>query len=269
MLIRIGYDIEFETPAPTPMVTLLNVHPSRFTSLRQPESLRVEPHTPIQFFTDPFGNTGGRLLLPAGPVRFLNDAVVADTGEPDHWDLSAVQHPINELPPAVLPFLMASRYCEVDMMQNTAWELFKDVPQGFPLAFAIRDWVHNRITFGYPDASPTRTAMGGYTDCKGVCRDFQHLAITLSRCMNIPARYATGYLGDIGIPAMPCPMDFSAWYEIFLGGRWWTMDARHNVPRIGRVLMAVGRDAVDCALTTAFGVATLKKFLVWTDEVKS
>ena len=268
MLIRVGYDISFDVPAPTPMVLMLYMHPSRLHTVQQPEAIRVEPYVPINLFTDNFGNTCGRIVAPAGTIRFINDAVVGDTGEPDPIPDGAIQHHIEDLPPDVMPYLLASRYCEVDLLQNIAWQLFNNVPEGWPRVKAIMEWAHNRILFGYNYASSTRTAMGGYNDCVGVCRDYMHLAITLTRCMNIPARYATGYLGDIGIPPVPCPMDFSAWYEVYLGGRWWTLDARHAVPRIGRVLMARGRDATDVALTTAFGVANLKTFKVWTDEVK-
>jgi transglutaminase-like putative cysteine protease len=267
MLIRIGFDVVFDLPAPTPLLLMLNVHPSRLPTIVQPEQVRVEPEVPVLQFTDPFGNTCGRIMAPAGPLRLHNDAVVYDTGIPDEYGYGAIQHPVEHLPPDVLQFLLASRYCEVDLLNDVAWQLFSNTPPGWERVQAICNWVHNNVTFGYPFARATRTAMEVYTERKGVCRDFMHLAITFCRCMNIPARYATGYLGDIGIPPVPCPMDFSAWFEIFLGGKWWTMDARHNVPRIGRVLMARGRDATDVALTTAFGVAKLQKFTVWTDEV--
>jgi transglutaminase-like putative cysteine protease len=268
MLIRVGYDISFDVATPTPMVVMLYLHPSRFSDQHQPEALRIEPYVPVDLFTDCFGNTCARILAPAGTIRFINDAVIRDSGEPDPIP-EGPQHPVEELPTDTLQFLLSSRYCEVDLLQDTAWELFGKTEEGWPRVKSIIDWVHERIKFNYQDASSTRTAMGGYADCKGVCRDFQHLAITLTRCMNIPARYATGYLGDIGIPPMPAPMDFSAWYEVFLGGRWWTVDARHNTPRIGRILMARGRDAVDVALTTAFGNTKLKNFTVWSDEIKA
>jgi transglutaminase-like putative cysteine protease len=269
MLIRIGYDVVFELPVPTPMLLMLNVHPSRFPSLRGPEAIRVDPYVPITPFVDAFGNSCGRIMAMAGPVRFRNDAIVYDDGLPDPAAVYAQQHPVELLPADVLQFLLASRYCEVDLLQNIAWGLFANAPTGWGRAQAICDWVHGNVTFGYQFARATRTAMEVYNERRGVCRDFTHLAITFCRCMNIPARYATGYLGDIGVPAVPSPMDFSAWFEVYLGGRWWTMDARHNQPRIGRVLMAHGRDAVDVALTTAFGVANLKQFTVVTDEVLS
>ena len=204
---------------------------------------------------------------PPGGVTFWDDLIVEDPGTPDPADSGAIQHPIEDLPDEVLPFLLASRYCEVDLLSDIAWGLFGSTPLGWSRARTICDWVHHHVTFGYGYARPTKSAFDVYNEKNGVCRDFTHLAITMSRCMNIPARYATGYLGDIGVPLSPNAMDFSGWYEVYLGGRWHALDARHNVPRIGRVVMARGRDAVDAALTTAFGSAPLKKFTVWTKDV--
>lgn len=266
VLIRIGFDVVFQLPVATPMLLTLNVHPSEFSRLRGLESLNVEPHVPMWFYTDAFGNTCSRVLAPAGRFRLCNDAIIEDSGQPDEVDRTAVQYPVERLPPDVLQFLMASRYCEVDLLKDAAWQLFSQVPPGWSRVQAICDWCHSHVTFGYQFADAKKTAAGVYRDRRGVCRDFTHLAITFCRCLNIPARYATGYLGDIGVPADPAPMDFSAWFEVYLGGRWFTMDARHNTPRSGRVLMARGRDAVDVALTTAFGVANLESFRVWTAE---
>jgi transglutaminase-like putative cysteine protease len=196
------------------------------------------------------------------------DLVIRDSGKPDPVALDAVQHPVEDLPDDVLPFLLGSRYCDTDKLSNTAWSLFGNTPPGWVRVQAIVDFVHNHIRFDYQKADDTRTAFDGYTQREGVCRDYAHLAIALCRCMNIPARYCTGYLGDIGIPPVPYPMDFSAWFEVFLSGRWYTFDARHNTPRIGRIVMARGRDATDCALTTSFGRAPLMQFEVHTDEVK-
>jgi transglutaminase-like putative cysteine protease len=268
MYIRIGYDIAFRLPAPTPMLLMLNVHPSRFPSLRGPEQLTIEPFVPTTGYIDSFGNSCGRIVARPGQVRFRNDAVVYDDGQPDAYDAFAEQHLIDQLPTDVLQFLLASRYCEVDKLKDVAWGLFSHAGLGTARVQAICDWVHSNVTFGYNFASDTKSAADVYQERKGVCRDFTHLAITFCRCMNIPARYATGYLGEIGVPPAP-PGDFSAWFEVFLGGRWWTRDARHNMRRIGRVLMAHGRDAADVALTTAFGVAELREFKVWTDEVSS
>lgn len=268
MLIKLGYEFVFEVAAATPMVLMLYLHPTRDSTTVRPDNLVTEPAVPIETYLDLYGNRCGRVVAPAGTFRITNDLLVRDSGEPDPVSPDAVQHPIEELPADVMPFLLASRYCEVDKMVPLAWELFGKTQPGWSRVQTICDWANARIMFGYDYADSTRTACGAYEQQRGVCRDYMHLAITMCRAMNIPARYATGYLGDIGIPPAPFPMDFSAWFEVFLGGKWHTFDARHNVPRIGRVLMARGRDAVDVALTTAFGAARLQKFLVWTDEVK-
>ena len=268
MLIRVGYELVFDVPVPTPIMFLLYMHPSRHATLRQGERLVIEPAVEVHEFTDVFGNRCGLIHAPAGKVRFANDAIVRDSGLADPVSNSARQHGVEELPPEVLQFLLASRYCEVDRMQEIAWDLFARAPMGWAKVQAVCDWCHANVEFGYQHARSTKTAYDVYVERKGVCRDFMHLAITFLRCLNIPARYATGYLGDIGVPPVDSPMDFSAWFEVYLEGQWWTFDARHNRPRIGRVLMARGRDAVDCALTTSFGPTTLEKFLVWTDEVE-
>jgi transglutaminase-like putative cysteine protease len=268
MIIRIGYDIAFELANATPIVAMLYVHPSRRVDLLTPETIKVEPNLPVHTYTDSFGNICGRLVAPAGPVRFLLDAKIRDSGLRDPEAPDAEQHAIGDLPDEVLSFLLPSRYCEVDKLNDVAWNLFGTTPPGWRRAQTICDWVHNHIAFGYHFADPQKSALEIYHDGKGVCRDFVHLAVTFCRCMNIPARYVTGYLGDIGVPPAPYPMDFSAWYEVFLGGKWHTFDARHNQRRIGRFLMAVGRDAADVALTTNFGSAKLVNFHVITDEVK-
>lgn len=267
MLIRVGYEMTFDVPAPVPMLLLLYTHPSRVADLKQPERLQVEPHVPVEEFIDNFGNHAGRLLAPAGPLRLLYDTVVEDSGLPDVIHPAAPQTPVHALPTDALPFLLASRYCEVDLLSQAAWDLFGKTPLGWARVQAVCDWVHQNVEFGYQYARPTKTAHDVLQERKGVCRDFTHLAVTFCRCLNIPARYCNGYLGDIGIPPEPSPMDFNAWFEVFLDNRWHTFDARHNTPRIGRVLIARGRDATDIAMTTSFGPAPLKTFTVWTDEV--
>jgi transglutaminase-like putative cysteine protease len=216
---------------------------------------------------DLFGNRVARVLAPAGAFRISYDNVCRDSGIGEAWGWGSQQDDVNDLPPECLRFLLASRYCEVDRFIEPAWKLFGHTPQGWDRVKAICDFVHHHIQFGYEFASNTKTAWDVYHERRGVCRDFMHLTVALLRAMNIPARYATGYLGDIGVPIAPFPMDFSAWLEVYCGRRWWTLDTRHNEPRIGRVLMARGRDAVDCALTTSFGTAVLKSFKVVTDEV--
>lgn len=267
MLIRLGYDIIFDTPVAVPIVALLNVHPSRVANLVEPDYVNIEPPVNVETYYDTFGNRCTRFFAPAGQVRLSNSTLIYDTGEPDAINVDAREVPVQDLPHDVLRYLLNSRYCEVDKMSNIAAELFGGLPRGWQRVRAVCDWVHEKVTFGYEFASPTKTALDVFTDRRGVCRDFQHLAVTLCRALNIPARYATGYLGDIGVPISPVPMDFSAWFEVYLDNRWWTFDARHNHPRIGRVLMAVGRDASDVAITTSFGNAILRKFTVVTDEV--
>jgi transglutaminase-like putative cysteine protease len=266
MIIKIGFDIQFEVPAPTPMILMLYVHPSRQADLRTEEKIVVEPGVALSDFTDLYGNRCARLVAPPGNIRFTLEAVIEDSGKPDEQNPGAIQHPVEELPDETLPFLLTSRYCEVDKLSDIAWNLFGDTPPGWARAKAICEWVHKHITFGYHFADSTKSAFDVYNDPRGVCRDFSHLALTFCRCMNIPARYATGYMGDIGVPVV-LPMDFSGWYEVYLGGRWYTFDARHNIARIARIVMAYGRDAADVALTTNFGRATLKKFFIISDEM--
>ncbi len=267
MLIKIGFDIAFTLAGPTPMILILFVHPSRRDDLRSEEKLVVEPDLPIKLFNDSFGNICARIFPAGGDIRFTLETLIDDSGKPDREVLDIPQHEVQELPDEVLGFLLPSRYCEVDKLSDIAWKLFDSTAPGWSRVRAICDWVHGHITFGYQFADSTKTALEVYEDGKGVCRDFNHLALTFCRCMNIPARYVTGYLGDIGVPPDPNPMDFSAWFEVYLGGRWIPFDARHNVPRIGRILMATGRDAADVAITTNFGKAILTKFVVISAEV--
>lgn len=268
MLIRLGYDIRFDVPVSVPIVAMLNVHPSRIEDLREPDVLHVEPEVPVEQYEDSFGNLCYRLVAPPGNIKLWTSTLIEDSGQPDEQDIYAEEIPVEKLPHDTLRYLLNSRYCQVDLLSNTAAELFGDAPRGYQRVQAVCSWVHSKVTFGYKFASPTRTALEVYTDRVGVCRDFQHLAVTFCRALNIPARYTTGYLGDIGVPIAPEPMDFSAWFEAYVGGRWWTFDARHNRPRIGRVVMAVGRDASDVAITTSFGIAKLAKFDVVSYEVK-
>lgn len=266
MLIHAGYEITYGCPQPTPMILTLSVHPSRVSDLLNPDRVMFDPPLAANTYHDSFGNFCHVIEAPAGGLTMRTDFVIRDSGLPDDVAPDAPQHALGDLPVDVLLFLLGSRYCETDRLSAFAWSKFGHLPKGWPLVQAICDFVHNHIAFGYAHASPLKTAFDAYTSRQGVCRDFAHLAITLCRCMNIPARYCTGYLGDIGVPADPAPMDFSAWFEVYLGGRWYTFDARHNTPRIGRILMARGRDATDVALVTSFGPSTLTSFKVVTDE---
>jgi transglutaminase-like putative cysteine protease len=267
MKIRIGFKIRINHPQPTPMLAMLNVHYTRVSHLLVPDYLISNPAVPVSQYRDSFGNWCTRVLAPAGALTISTDAIIFDPRTVDHADPSAVQHDVTDLPDECLQFLLGSRYCETDLLMQMAWELFANIPPGWSRVQAICDFVHNHLTFGYQYARNTRTAYEAYHERVGVCRDFAHLAVTFCRCMNIPARYCTGYLGDIGVPPDPAPMDFSAWFEVYIGGHWHTFDARHNIPRIGRVLIARGRDAADIAISTHFGPSTLESFEVWTDEV--
>ncbi len=268
MLIRVGCELEFTFPEPTALILMLSLHPVRTPTIRQYEHLQVDPLVPLSQYFDQYGNRCHRAVVPAGCVTFRNSAVVEDCGLPDLQVPNAPQVNVQDLPQEVLQFLLGSRYCEVDSELNQfAWSQFSQVPAGWPRVQAVCDFVHRHIRFDYQQARSYRTALGAFHERTGVCRDFMHLAITLCRCLNMPARYCTGYLGDIGVPPAGSPMDFSAWFEVFLGGQWYTFDARNNVPRIGRVLMARGRDAADVAMTTTFGVNQLQSFKVRADEV--
>ncbi len=268
MLIRVGYVVEFLFENPTPLVALGHIHPSATCTIRRAESLLVEPQVPITEYQDGYGNRCSRMVVTAGRVVLRNDATVEDSGLPDVQVPNAHQHAVEDLPDDVLVFLLASRYCEVDSeLKDIAWNQFGTLPAGWSLVQSVCDFVHNHIRFDYQQARANRTAHEIYRERAGVCRDFMHLAITFCRSLNIPARYCTGYLGDIGVPAAASPMDFSAWFEVYLGGAWHPFDARNNMPRIGRILMARGRDAADVALTTTFGRNQLQSFRVWTDPV--
>jgi transglutaminase-like putative cysteine protease len=267
MQIRVGFEIIYDCPQPTPMILNLNVHFTRVSDLVGRDDLLFEPQVPVAAYRDSFGNWCTRIVAPTGRTRITANALVNDTGLVDAFVPSARQIAVQDLPEETLLFLLGSRYCETDRLSEIAWSLFGNAPTGWARVQTICDWVHRHITFGYEHARMTRTALEAYFDRTGVCRDYAHLAVAFCRCMNIPARYCTGYLGDIGVPKTAAPMDFAAWFEAYLDGHWYTFDARNNTPRIGRVLIARGRDAADVAISNAFGVNTLASFRVWTDEV--
>jgi transglutaminase-like putative cysteine protease len=266
MRIRCGYEITYECPAPTPMLLMLNVRPERLSDLETPDIIRSDPHIELNQYRDQFGNLCSRILAPAGRFTVSSDFVIRDSGRPDDIFPDAEQTPVDRLPDEVIVFLLGSRYVETQELTDLAWKLFGDIPPGWERAQAIVTYAHQRIEFGYQHARATKTATQAHDEGLGVCRDYAHLAIALCRCMNIPARYCTGYLGDIGVPVVGV-MDFSAWMEVYLGGAWRTMDARHNTPRIGRVMLALGRDATDVAIITHFGPATLAEFRVIAEDL--
>ena len=269
MRIRAGFEITYDCPQPTPMVLMLQVHPSRQKDVVGAHRIDFAPDLRARDYVDGFGNVCTRIVAPPGRTVFSADFIVQDPGTTDPVVTDAAQHKVEDLPDEALVYLLGSRYCDTNRLSDLAWAQFGGTPPGWARVQAICDYVHERITFGYEHADPTRTAADGHAHQRGVCRDFAHLAVALCRCMNIPARYCTGYLGDIGVPPMNAPMDFSAWFEAYLGGRWHTFDARFNVPRIGRLLMARGRDATDVAITTTFGWCTLAGFQVITEEIKA
>jgi transglutaminase-like putative cysteine protease len=267
MQIRVGFEMSYDCPQPTPMIFNLNVHFTRVSDLVGRDNLVVDPPVPMAAYRDSFGNWCTRLVARTGRTRISADAIVNDTGMPDVVAREAQQFPVQDLPEETLLFLLGSRYCETDRLSETAWNLFGTGPTGWDRVQAVCDYVHRHIAFGYEHARMTRTALEAYHEGVGVCRDYAHLAVAFCRCLNIPARYCTGYLGDIGEQPPFGPMDFAAWFEAFIGGRWYTFDPRNNKPRIGRVLIGRGRDASDVALSVTFGPNTLASFKVWTDEV--
>jgi transglutaminase-like putative cysteine protease len=266
--IRVGYELIFDLPQPTPMIMVLGTHFSRASDIVVPDYLTTTPSLPIEAYRDLFGNWCSRILAPAGQLRLKGDGIVRDSGLPDVVVPDAPQHAVEDLPTDTLAFLLGSRYCETDRLSDQAWQLFGATTPGWSRVQTICDYVHNHLTFGYQYARPTKTAWEAFNERNGVCRDFAHLGITFCRAMNIPARYCTGYLGDIGVPPVPDPMDFAGWFEAYLGGRWYTFDPRNNVPRIGRVLIGRGRDAADVPITYTFGPNTLTSFKVWTDQIE-
>jgi transglutaminase-like putative cysteine protease len=267
MRIRAGFEISYDCPQPTPMLLALSVHPSRLADVIGRHQINFDPLIGATPFRDCFGNICTRIVAPVGRITMSMEITVQDPGTPDVVVPEAAQYPVEQLPDDVLVYLLGSRYCDTDRLSNLAWSLFGGTPPGWARVQAICDYVHDRVTFGYEHADATRSAFQCHDQRLGVCRDFAHLAVTLCRCMNIPARYCTGYLGDIGVPPVDFPMDFSAWFEAYLGGHWHTFDARHNLPRIGRILMARGRDATDVAIATTFGPCILSGFKVITEEV--
>ncbi|MEZ4683624.1 MAG: transglutaminase family protein [Caldilineaceae bacterium] len=269
MQIRVGYELCYVCPQPTPMILMLHIHYTRASDVVTPDHLITSPSVPITAYRDGFGNWCSRIVAPQGEIQISANAIVNDTGLPDVIVPTAQQHPVQELPEETLVYLLGSRYCETDQLSQIAWDQFGSTPTGWGRVQAICDFVHTHITFGYEHGRPTKTAWDAFREGNGVCRDYAHLAIAFCRCMNIPARYCTGYLGDIGVQPPYGPMDFAGWFEAYLDGHWHTFDPRNNIPRIGRVLIARGRDATDVAISNTFGPNTLKSFKVWTDEVDS
>jgi len=265
--IRIGYELSYQCPQPVPMILMLHVHPTRTPDLLQLDDILTDPPVALSSYRDGFGNRCTRLIAPPGRITLKADAVISDSGTPEATMAEAPQLQVESLPDAILSYLLGSRYCDTDHLSEMAWAHFGHTRPGWERVQAICDFVHRHIAFRYDAARATMTASEAFHERCGVCRDYAHLAISLCRCLNIPARYCSGYLGDIGVPRVDLPMDFSAWFEAYLGGHWHTFDARHNIPRIGRILIARGRDAADVAISTTFGPCSLTGFRVWSDEL--
>jgi transglutaminase-like putative cysteine protease len=268
MLIRMGYELVYEFSQATPMILNLNVHYSRSQELVRPDTILTDPAVPLSMYRDGFGNWCTRLVAPAGRFRITADGLLNDSGIPEPAVPHAFEHTVESLPDETLVYLLPSRYCETELVSPSAWQMFGSMMPGWNRVQAIVDFVHDHIAFDYQCARPTKTAWEVFNERRGVCRDYAHLAIAFCRALNIPARYCTGYLGDIGVPPMDAPMDFAGWFEAYLGGAWHTFDPRNNQRRIGRCLIARGRDAADVAISMTFGPNALTKFLVWTDEVR-
>jgi transglutaminase-like putative cysteine protease len=268
MQIRLGYELIYSFPQPTPMILALSIHYSRASDIIIPDYLTTDPPIPIGGYRDGFGNWCTRIMAPTGRIRIKADALIRDSGQSDRVFPDAQQHAVQDLPEEALVFLLGSRYCETDLLSQVAWDLFGQSRPGWARVQAVCDYVHDRIAFNYHQARATRTAWEAFNERTGVCRDYAHLAIAFCRCLNIPARYCTGYLGDMGTLPPYGIGDFAAWFEVYIGAGWYTFDARNNVPRIGRVLLARGRDACDVAIATTFGPNTLESFKVWTDDAR-
>ncbi|MEJ0006056.1 MAG: transglutaminase family protein [Steroidobacteraceae bacterium] len=267
MKIRFGYELIYNTAQSIPMVLMLRAAPGPSQRLVIADTMQTTPNVAMATFRDAFGNLGTRLEAPPGTIRISADGLLDDPGVPEPAFWNARETPIGALPHDALPYLLPSRYCESDLLQADALRLFGHLTPGWSRVQAICDFVNQYVTFGYQYARHTKTALETYRERCGVCRDFAHLAIAFCRAMSIPARYATAYLGDIGVPPVDAPMDFAGCMEVFLEGSWHTFDPRNNARRIGRLMIARGRDAADVAISTAFGPSNLQFFRVWTDQI--
>ena len=266
MRVRVGCEFTWETEDEVPMLMLVRPRIDADHVVVY-ESTWMDPEVPLREYTDLYGNICWRYLTPVGRSTVRYDAVIEIPPTPDPILPDAALHAVDDLPDEAIVFTLPSRYIESDRLLDIAWDLFGSTPRTWQRIQAICDWVHTNIEFKSGSSTSTTTAFDIYTQRAGVCRDFGLLAVAFCRAMNIPARYTFGYLPDIAIEPPDVPMDFHTWFEAYVGGHWYTFDARHNTPRVGRVVVARGRDAVDCALSTAYGSARLAKFTVWSDEI--
>jgi transglutaminase-like putative cysteine protease len=267
MRVNVGCELVFDSPSPTPLVAQVQPRPDGPHRLCR-ESCCLDPTVESHEYLDSFGNRCWRLTVPQGSQTLRYDAEVEISPEPDVVVPDAAQVAVEALPDETLMFTLPSRYVLSDVLSNTAWDLFGKTTPGWARVQAICDWVHNQIEFRTASTNPLTTALDVYLQRYGVCRDFAQLGVTMCRALNIPARYVFGYLPDIGIEPPDVPMDFHSWFEAYLGERWYTFDARHNTPRIGRIPIGRGRDALDVAIVTQYGPARLRSMNVWSDELK-
>jgi transglutaminase-like putative cysteine protease len=268
MLIRYGFHIDLDFAQPSTVVIAMDVHPDRRLDVIAETAYPLLSPEQLHSFYDLHANLCRRIDTQGGMLSLRCEGVIRDSGLHDPVLPSLRQTPVAQLPDNTLRYLIASRYCDTDLLGDFAWATFGSIQGGWAKVQAICDFVQGHLTFDYGKARATRTAAQAFREREGVCRDFTHLAVALCRCLNIPARYCNGYLGDIGVPFNPDPMDFNAWFEAYLDGHWHVFDARHNEPRIGRILVARGRDAADVPMINSFGQHTLRHFEVITEEVE-
>jgi transglutaminase-like putative cysteine protease len=263
---RVGCEFDLESDGPVPLLMLVEPHPlgpHRIVSV----SRQLQPNMPVREYRDVFGNQCWRLMMPGGRLLVRYDALVELSEQPDRTPLDRPLVPVDELPDDTLACLLPTRTIQADLLLDTAWDLFGSTPLTGARVQAICDWVHRNIRYESGSSSPSTTAVDTLNRGFGVCRDIALVSVALCRAMNIPARYAYGYMPDIGVPPPYPPMDFHAWFNAFIDGDWYTFDARYNVPRVGRIEIAHGRDVVDVAMTTSFGASRLNGLTVWSDEV--
>ncbi len=266
MRLRIGFDFTIVSEIATPTAAIVRPRDSDAHALID-ERLTIEPALDLHRYQDSFGNLVWRWLAPAGTMTMRYDAIADRDRLPDEVLADLPGTPVSELPDEAIVYTLPSRYCPSDMVIGDAWNLFGATPDGWARVQAICDWAHANIAYGYGNSISTTSGYDAYLNRAGVCRDFAHIGVMFCRALNIPARYVYGYLPDIDVPYNPTPMDFHAWFEAYVGGAWRTFDARHNQPRVGRVVIARGRDAVDTAIMTSYGNSRLTGFTVWADEV--
>jgi transglutaminase-like putative cysteine protease len=267
MRVTAGADFQLSSPAPTPAVFMIRPE-SRGAHVTLAERWETEPFVPFHDYLDIYGNSCRRLTLPAGTFSLRYDTIVEASGDLDPYEPTACEHPISEVPDDALVYTLPSRYCLSDMLFPQAIELFGGIAPGWSRVQAICDYVHGHIAFAYGTSTAVTTALDVFNSGTGVCRDYAHLAISFCRALNIPARYSFGYMPDIDVPPPYSPMDFCAWFEVYLGGRWWIFDARNNVPRRARVTIARGRDALDVAMLTTYGATSLETMTVRADRAE-